>query len=174
MWVYESHRHSHITTIRTYITLVQVHDRQFFTHIQQDSNYRPFDPEVNDNPKRPSGRLKSEGSWVIFSLQAGAWVLFRLGQWQGQGFVLSAPSLPLGGIRYGVARVCAKCFSFRNSDVILVDSESFAVSNYSQYHQEERRGKIKLINFVSFLPRLLVCSVQAVPVPPLLERAWYF
>ena len=39
----------------------------------------------------------------------------------------------------------------------LVGSESFVVSNYLQYYQEERRGKIQLINFVSFLPSLLVC-----------------
>ena len=45
----------------------------------------------------------------------------------------------LGGIRYGVARVCAKCFSLRNCRVILVVSESYIVSNYSQYYQEERR-----------------------------------
>ena len=53
-----------------------------------------------------------------------------------------------------------KVFSFRKCHVILVGSESFVVSNYSQYYQEERRGKIKLINYVSSLPRLLflVCS----------------
>jgi len=62
--------------------------------------------------------------------------------------------------RSTVMRVCAKCFSFRKCHVILEGSESFVISNYSQYYHEERRGKIKLINFVSFLPRLLflVCS----------------
>jgi len=65
----------------------------FFIHTQQDSNHRPFDLEGNDNLTRPSGRLESKGSWVIFGLRAGAWVLFGLRQWQGQGFVLSAPSV---------------------------------------------------------------------------------
>jgi len=127
----------------------------FFVHTHQESDLKPFVQERNDNPTRLSGKLEIAGSWVIFGLRAGAWVLVGLGKWQGHGFVLSAPLMPLGGIRYRVGRVCAKCFSFRNCHVILVGSESFVVSNYSQYYQEERRGKIKLINFATFLPRLL-------------------
>ena len=130
-------RHGHVSLWYKYMT------GYFFIHTHQDSNHRPFAQERNDNPTRPSGRLDAGGPWVIFGLRAGAWVLVGLGKWQGQGFVLSAPLMPLGGIRYRVARVCAKCFSFRNCHVILVGSESFVVSNHSQYYQEERRGKIK-------------------------------
>jgi len=76
--------------------------------------------------------------------------------------------LNLGGIRYGVARRCAKCFSFPNWRVILVGNDSYVVSNYSQYYQEGRRGKIKLINFVIFHRNFFFLSVQA--LRRLLER----
>jgi len=67
--------------------------------------------------------------------------------------------LRLGGIRYGVARMCAKCFSFGNCRVILAGSESFVVSNYLQRYQAERCGKIKL-SFVIFTETSFSC-VQA-------------
>ena len=82
--------------------------------------------------------------------------------------------LNLGGIRYGVARVWTKCFSFRNCRLILADSESHVVSNYSQHYHEERRGKIRLINFVIFYRNFFFLWVQALRA--LLEReiAGYF
>jgi len=57
--------------------------------------------------------------------------------------------LTLGGICYGVARVCAKCF-FSELSRRFSGSESYVVSNSSQYCQEERHGKIKLMKFVIF------------------------
>jgi len=88
-------------------------------------------------------------------LAASGFVTFeRSGGWPSEKGTLHN----LGGIRYRVGRVCAKFFSFRNCGVNLVGSESYLVSNYSQYYyQEKQRGIIKLINFS---PKLLflVCS----------------
>jgi len=61
-----------------------------------------------------------------------------------------------------------KCFSFRKCNVILIGRESYVVSNYSQYYQEERRGKIELINFVILHRNFFFLCVQA--LRPLLEK----
>jgi len=60
-----------------------------------------------------------------------------------------------------------KVFFFSELSRYFVGQESYVVSNYSQY-QEERRGKIKLINFVIIHRNFFFLCVQA--LRRLLER----
>ena len=69
----------------------------------------------------------------------------------------------------GITRVCEKCFSFWNCRVILAGSEWYVVS---KHYQEERRVRIKLINFVIFHRNFFFLCVQA--LRRLLERKHVF
>jgi len=60
--------------------------------------------------------------------------------------------------------LCAKCFSFHNCRVILVGSESYVLSNYSHYCQEERCGKKKLDKFCELSPELLFLVFKLSPI----------